>query len=466
MESESSRYVTSVVKRQPILMKLRLKFRSTYWDTLKLSSNRAITIEFIDKHRSLGWDWVAVSKRDDITPYYIERLAHLLDFTSIFNKRNLPLELLYKYHDKIWDWYAVSENINLDLNFIKRFKDHLNWVAITMNKNFTIDDILNNLDLPWQMRLLPIKKGVTIEVLGKLKVKSDMNIVSYVCNIEWDYRDVYDYSNLSQNPHLTTEFILRILQEDNNKPWSWRILIERGLITEQTVHDHPEINWPYLYMINRGVTLDFVDKCCPGFFDNHAITTYYANQVSMQFIDAHPNMDYDWYALSLKPNLTYDFVVKYILADKPWNYEGLTFTCSSFIMDLIDRFPKIRWDWTYLSKEGPINIDFVVRHPKQRWVWKLLTKNPNITLNDILSTPHLPWHKPSIGGNKHLTYEYAVEHFYQIGCHLSDNMLVAHDLNDPKNVERAKQEKRKFITSATGMVLDLAEIIAIYCGYL
>jgi hypothetical protein len=236
------------------------------------------------------------------------------------------------------------------------------------------------------------------------------------------------------------------------------MLVDRKIITIKIICDHPEINWPYQNMLKFGVSFSFVDKCTTINYNDYAHLTD-IDQLSMDFVEKYPEMNYNWGNLSCCSNLTHEFVIKNV--DKPWNWHMLTQFVTS-VLSLIDRFPEKDWDWKVLSGFEEINIEFVKRHHQRPWDWKKLTANQNITLDDILRTPELPWHKPSIGSNPSLTYSYAVKHIDALLPQLSSNEFKIAYINNRIEAGYSLQQRRKSIITCSNMVLQLADIVAQY----
>ena len=90
-------------------------------------------------------------------------------------------------------------------------------------------------------------------------------------------------------------------------------------------------------------------------------------------------------------------------------------------------------------------MDFIESHPNRPWNWyPAISRNPNLTIDFV--TKHLDkswdWSK------------------------IPYNMFIYNDVVCKHSMLQDIKTKRNFIVGDSCMVLDLAKIVADYCGYL
>lgn len=124
-------------------------------------------------------------------------------------------------------------------------------------------------------------------------------------------------------------------------------------------------------------------------------------------------------------------------------------TCECITWATIEKYPKLEWDYTDLSKNSSIAVSDIIRcanrpwcwesvshraqihhvtdRPDLPWSWPILSKR--IHVMDMLSTAHLPWSWLHASSNVTLTYQNVLDHpdkpwswFYMSG---NPNILFA-----------------------------------------
>ena len=100
-----------------------------------------------------------------------------------------------------------------------------------------------------------------------------------------------------QVEHEWKEKFWKFIEDNLDKPWSWRWLSQNPNITFDIVLAHPNKSWDWNGLSrNPNITFDIVL--------------------------AHPEQPWDWYWLSLNPNITFDIVQSH--PNKPWNWRNLS----------------------------------------------------------------------------------------------------------------------------------------------
>ena len=54
-------------------------------------------------------------------------------------------------------------------------------------------------------------------------------------------------------------------------------------------------------------------------------------------------------------------------------------------MEFIEAHPDYEWDWYLLSMNPNLTIKFIEEHPQYDWNWEYVSGNPNLTLELLKS---------------------------------------------------------------------------------
>ena len=76
-----------------------------------------------------------------------------------------------------------------------------------------------------------------------------------------------------------------------------------------------------------------------------AISSNYPN-ITMEFIEKHPDKPWNWYYISLNSNITMEIIEKY--PNKPWNWGGISMN-PNLTMEIIEKYPNKPWNWEWIS---------------------------------------------------------------------------------------------------------------------
>jgi len=249
------------------------KFAAMPWSWYRLSENPAIPFSDIVANLDLPWNFHAISESGKVT---IDDVINNpgLDWNWFCLSSTLPIDdnmLMRRYlrradngdivdnDDKDnngdsgkllpWCWYGISRNPKLSGEFILKHINKINpynslikdcrdinaelvrkipetyresW-PMGANPAFTIQDILGNLDLPWNWYGVSRNPSVTIDV-----VKS-------APHLRWEFM------SLSSNKSIG---IMDILQ-NAHMPWVWNLVSARHDLTAEIVLNYPDIAWDF-----------------------------------------------------------------------------------------------------------------------------------------------------------------------------------------------------------------------------
>ena len=73
-----------------------------------------------------------------------------------------------------------------------------------------------------------------------------------------------------------------------------------------------------------------------------------------------------------------------------WDWYGISFN-PNVTMDFIDKHPEKPWDWCYVSNNPNLTMEFVEKHPDKPWNWGCISDNPNLTMEFVEKHPEKPW---------------------------------------------------------------------------
>ncbi len=315
-------------------------------------------------------------------------------FYNIINKlfpggdkfANHLLTLLKLFPDENWDYQRMSKNPNITIEYIKaNLYKNWNFKQLTQNSRFTLNDVLNNPEIPW-----------------------DYNSLQYNPNIpasyeEWEYMSnnnfISDYLALIQNKSITWDIIINNLDKFSN------YISDSPNITIDIIRNNPGLEWDFGAMSeNPAVILDMVNE----------------------FIDK----DWDFGTLMDNENITNDpKFPKFIIN----NIHKIDAFDLSYVVtpDITEKYPDLSWDNILLSMNGNItfyfakkryivykyfsinknmNIDILLNNLDENWSYKRLSRNPSIKIADILNNLDLPWNIKELSDRKDLTWRIVQQH--------------------------------------------------------
>jgi hypothetical protein len=202
----------------------------------------------------------------------------------------------------------------------------------------TIDDIRNNLDLPWDYGWISIKKNITINDLLK-----------------------------------------PIPKQSNGKPyWKWCFVSLSFIIPVDDILAHREFPWNFKDVsLNKTLTLQHVLKNKDEKWDWQAICLY-AKMSIREILDNR----YEPYCFS---NLSFNqsFHIDDILSQKElkFNMKVVSKNKTITIQHILNNL-DVDWDWNILSISLP--ADDILRYSKLPWNWSYVASNPSLHIRHII----------------------------------------------------------------------------------
>jgi len=95
----------------------------------------------------------------------------------------------------------------------------------------------------------------------------------------------------------------------------------------------------------------------------------------MDYVEAHPKVDWDWDGIYSNPNITHEF---------------------------IQAHPEVKWDDSFKSITLPITMDQIQNCPQgeDNLDWSWISQNPHMTVDIIEQYPDKPWDWSAVSSNK------------------------------------------------------------------
>lgn len=294
--------------------------------------------------------------------------------------------------------------------FIRKHK-HLqwNWTWLSGNGNIPIQAIIDNLDLPWDKEIILSRYDITPELLTKLPIEhitvrdaynpalithilkhpEQYNVVSASTNpkitlsfIEQHidifllYRNEWYLSNLARLPIVTLDFILkyRFLID-----WDMVMLSQNPNLTTKFLMEHLDWNWKWNYISKHPMIT-------PEFIRTNGKT-----------------LPFDWDGVMRNPSIPIEFIIE-IIDKYAWSKPDFRLICDNpnFRLENVDMIVALNmvsilttWTNNYIMKHLVKTIDQVYHYSKLLKIDINLSlnvairHNPNITVEMINIHPEL-----------------------------------------------------------------------------
>jgi hypothetical protein len=206
----------------------------------------------------------------------------------------------------------------------------------------TIDDIRNNLDLPWDYAWISIKKNITIHDLLK-PIPKHSNGKPY-----WKWC----YINLSL--HIPVDDILA----HREFPWNFKDVSLNKTLTLQHVLNNKDEKWDWdaVCLYAKMSIQEILDnRYEPYNFKNLS----YNQSFHIDDILAHKELSNKFYMKLVSNNKT--ITIQHILnnLDVDWNWVILSISLPA---DDILRYPKLPWVWSYVASNRTLQIRHIIEN--------------------------------------------------------------------------------------------------------
>ena len=315
------------------------------------------------------------------------KLIHYLDFSYAIKiyEHNLANPCLYRYIS-INDIYYHP---NITPEFIAKYSDKLDWRIISSNANLSIDYIINTPYYPWHFNyIIAYNKNITYKHIKELCLSKPILLgdiinskhldyasileiyhilyskhISSLCANTSDNKDIlFDLSEINYNPNITPEFIKQL----SMMPWKFNVLSAHNNFTFEwlTLASHDKWNWSYISN-NKNITPQHVCDNIEYPWDLSILLSRNCKELTQIIID-------NWEIL-LNNTATSDGIV--YISD-----------CTQFPFDFIEKHPELDWNYNNLLYHDGITIDFILKH-LSRFNRLLVCNSHIITLDTVGMLP-------------------------------------------------------------------------------
>ncbi len=310
------------------------------------------------------------------------------------------IELVKAYSNKPWDWFALSTNPCITLQDILDNPDlPFIWQGVSANPNVTIYDI--SLSYPLDSEIVSRRKFYTEKDFYE---HQEINwckhyLAEYILSVDYILEN-FDIADCSIMDFLSCNNTLRIHHLINNKHlmWDWMAVSKNNGITFKDVVNNPDLSW------------------------------YYPNicrflKISINDIINEKNFPWNFDSLSCNENIKVSDMLDH--QEMPWNYISISLYNNTLTEQDIINYPDLEWDFGFMKTNRNISIKFILEYNKTRGYYigshedltlELIenyydcwfsmgnvAKYSKITLQDILENTHIiDFNIKNYSLNKHL----------------------------------------------------------------
>jgi hypothetical protein len=174
------RYWSTVSRNPNIKMHMVVSNLDKPWDWYYLSINKGIRLSDISNNPDMPWDWEAICDRNDLTLKFFEKnkdkfnTVHIELLSCASPSSEIEL-IVCKYPDLDWEYGEMGVKDGLSyINFhidtiLKLWDKPWDWYELSFNNpNISIDDIINNPELPWSFYGIHRRKDITLNDIIRL----------------------------------------------------------------------------------------------------------------------------------------------------------------------------------------------------------------------------------------------------------------------------------------------------------
>lgn len=293
-------------------------------------------------------------------------------------------------HDIITALMDMADKLAVDQEYVlANLYKHL-----SRNPNMDVDILSRRLNRPWCWGGMSRNHRI-----------APLDVIERFRHRPWDWSDV------ARNPSIS---VATIIAHRDKFPWQncWSDVSANPTVTADLVANNLDLPWDWSELsANKGIKL-------------HDILGNLNGRV--------PNDCWDWHGVSLNPNVTIADVYT-LHCDKPWFTREFG-RCMSERVDSIEQFesnPQVEWNWSVLSENPCITMDYVRNHPEIPWNYRSMSRNVNLTwsfvkhrqgkhwdwhylgqhkcvfLRYVTSNPYIPWDGFRLGMNPNLSLDEA-----------------------------------------------------------
>lgn len=343
------------------------------------------------------------------------------DYQRLSSNRNIYLEDIEKYkrptardaNSLIYPFSAIylSSNPHLNIDFILKYPK-LTWLWQSVTRIIPISDILKHPELPWNWKELIL--------YGKIK---DLNFILKLPKDQWDWG------------LLSFAIDINTILEHKEYPWDSIAVSRNPTVTMDIVKSHPEIKWNFVALSSH-IKIEEI-KANPNYpWDyarisfNRTLTSYYFLQNldkkwDKEQLSKNPKLNFDILAESKEnlipffnlktlinnPSLTVKFILKYLnIFQTEFRYIGWVTLYEKGILKMNDiiSHPELILNYSALSYMKNLEFWYIIEKRNETWDWRALSKNNSFKMKDILEgiEMKLPWDYIGLSANPNITFDF------------------------------------------------------------
>lgn len=295
------------------------------------------------------------------------------------------LEKKIKY-DHCYNYINLSKLDCFDINFLEYdFEIIIAFLeSISKNPNFKIEWLEHPTVKEWIES--PTVKKYNYFCWNKLINHKNFKIewVEKYPDKDWNWEDI------SSSPNFQIEWV----DKYPDKKWDWEAITQSKNITLEFIKNNPHYPWKYTSMLfNPQCNIDWIEFMVENKIDiwwgDYGISDH--KNLRFSWIEKFPNIDWCWeiyIPYNKYLDITKENIIKYGLdkiASK--GYINPFSKNINLTLEIIEMFPKSKWDVKELSKNPNLTIEWINKFPKSKWDFSELSKNPNLTIEWINKFP-------------------------------------------------------------------------------
>ena len=286
----------------------------------------------------------------------------------------------------------------LSIQTIKAHIQDIDWGKVSQGEGITINDIIENPQLPWRYDYLSWRNDLTIPFLRQYKhklnwthiSKKKRSITDIIENIDlpWDFNEISSWvlwSDVEDHPEL---------------PWNFNDMSSNENITPNVIMANPHCHWNYSKLCQK-MPLDFL-------YENKLDYDSLSNNlnITINYIIEHQDQPWNYGSLACNRSITFEDIQRtpYL----PWDIEDLYYDHTDKMIDILPNYciswrrasheasldtiikhPNKPWNYSELSLNPRVTIEYIRQNKDQCWVWDTLTNKFNV--EELISNRDLPW---------------------------------------------------------------------------
>lgn len=319
--------------------------------------------------------------------------------TSLSFHADVTIDDIVNNMDLPWNWHGLSNNDNITFDDVISHPDlPWDWSSLSWNKNITLDIVMQNLGLPWSRSGLAANPNIPFEALLNDTINPQQCYV-----LVGDVAELSPTLGLGDQLHFMlsdTRANIQLIQNYPHVAWDYWCFSCNPNNTYEFVVSRPDIHWDWPLMSNS-LRINFEDPnwvSWPWDYHNLSMNQY----LTIDIVLANIHLGWEWPTLSECLHITIDDVKNNMAL--PWDWPGLSSNSYLTNGDMIRDNLHLSWDLPLLAKNRGTPCDLIITRPDIPWSWKDWSDNPNLTEGFVLDNLHQAWDWDNLSINSQVTY--------------------------------------------------------------